>query len=407
MAFQFAGFVDFTGGMDPEGHRTYKVRYKVWTQSNQDGPAAAMQTPGLPAIGSTYAYGTGLEYDLWAWRQPGMEVEKVPGNAEGDFPYVWYVTLTFSTKPRRRDQERPQDSDVQDPLAEPQKASGSWVKEKEVATEDRHGNPVIYSSFEPIVGPLNEWDADKDQVVIEQNVAALDYPTFAAMKNCLNDRPLWGFPARAIKLSGASWRKNWGKHNSVYFTRTFTFQIRVKIDVQKRTVGSLQTFSGSHNIIVPEGSFSAADIGRSITGPGIPVGSVITDVQDTSPGNFMTVIISTLATASGTISGVVETSGGTIGDWDRDILDESGRCISGYWSNSLPRSWIPDVGVDADNPADYIQCVDPAGNPTRLILNGNGVPWDASMGDTSTQGKIHVEKYNESNFLLLNIPISI
>lgn len=404
MAFELIGPYEFRGGMDPEGHREYKVKYKVGTTSNQDGPAAAMQTAGLPAVGSTYAY-SATELDIYAWRQPNLECDPISGNVEGDFPYLWSVTCTFSTKPRRVDQEQPQKPNgVEDPLSEPQKVSGSFTKEKEQGSLDRRGKPIRYSSFEPITGPLNEWDSDKDQVTVEQNVPMLGYEVFGYMKNTLNDRILWGFPPRAIKLSGTHWRKNYGKNNSPYYVRTFTFDIRVKQDVHTRTTGGTYT-SGQVQITSFVGRYSVADIGRSVTGNGIQSGTIINNVS--ADGSTLTLSLATTGASNAAGITISASANSIVGDWDRDILDESTKCLAGFWDTSVtPPVWEPYDPDGYDKPENFQQCFDINGNPTRLILDGFGSPWDSTMSEDQ-QGKIHVEYYRESNFLLLGIPLSI
>jgi hypothetical protein len=59
--------------------------------------------------------------------------------------------------------------------------------------------------------------------------ALLGYQLPAAMIDTVNDSPLWGFPARTIKLSAAPWEaKYWGSC-AVYYQRTLEFDIRFRI----------------------------------------------------------------------------------------------------------------------------------------------------------------------------------
>ena len=395
MAFTMLGPVKFMGGLDSEGHRTYQVTYKMETRAvtNVDGPQQAMVCPGLPVVGATYSFGN--EIDVWAWRQPGIEVEPVGEYREGDFPRVWYATVTFSTKPRRADQERPHSPDVQDPLAEWQKVSGDFSSYTEEGLKDRHGNPTLTSSFERIRGPQNEWDCSRPCVMIEQNVADLQLNLLYRMKDTLNDAPLWGFPVRAIKFKPQGWSKQYGKEGTYYYTRRLLFEVNVRPDENTR-VFTVTTTNGLPTLAATGLVFGQTDVGRGVSGTGIPVGATIIAVSASG-----VVTLSTNATASGTIQATVAAhTSGVVGNWDRDILDEGTKVVRGFWDDNDPPVYL--VVGDETKPSDFIHYQDPHGNFTSVLLNGAGEP--ATSEDDA--GKRHVEFYAESNFLLLGIPLS-
>lgn len=407
MAFQLIGPVKFKGGRDSEGHREYKVSYLVGTTSNQDGPLSAMNTPGLPLIGATYTFGTGTEFDLWAWCRPDIEVESASGYGNGEFPYLQLVTVTFSTKPRTNNKERPQNTDVMDPLAEPQKVSGTFTKSTEEALVDRFGTAILTSSWEQVRGSINEWNVDRPCIHIEQNVANLQLGLMTSLANTLNAQPLWGLPIRSIKFSPEPWDKHWGKNNSFYYTRKLNFEIKVKPDTINMTVtDGLIITSGS---IAARGTFaypfSAVDVGRVISGSGIPTGTTITGVSTANN----TITLSSAATSSGEITiTITPGASGYVGDWDRDIPDEGTKALRGYWKETPPGSMdyvYHLVGnPNPNDPSDFVRFVDTNGNPAKVLLDGAGYPWFSS--ETFGPGSIHVEKYPSGNLLLLNIPTS-
>lgn len=400
MAFTVQGPVKFAGGMDPEGHRWYKVTYKLSTTTNQDGPQQAMTCPGLPAVGITYAYGN--EVDVWAWRQPGVEVEPHGTYREGDFPKIWYATLTFSTKQRMIDKERPHGNQVGDPLAEWQKISGDFSSYTEEGVLDRFRRSIKTSSHEPIRGPHNEWDCSRPSVVIEQNVADLQLALLYRMKDTLNAAPLWGFPVRSIKFKPQGWSKQYGKGSSYYYTRRLLFEVNVRPDDPNYSRQNSGAITNGSPLFTPSSSglFGQTDIGRPITGTGIPAGTTIIAVNATT--GVVTMSQNATATNSLVQATVGASPSGVVGNWDRDLLDEGTKVLRGFWDDNEPAVYLVNLSADKTNPSHFIHHQDPNGNFCPVVLNGAGEP-ATSEADA---GKIHVEFYSESNFLALGIPIS-
>jgi hypothetical protein len=91
--------------------------------------------------------------------------------------------------------------------------------------------------------------------------------------------------------------------------------------------------------------------------------------------------------------------------FDKDLLNEGTKCVAGYWDQTTDQ-WIPilpDGGTpDPLNPAHYVRFKDRNGENARCLLDTDGTPLDS---DTDPNF-IHVEKYEESDFLLLGIPTS-
>lgn len=360
MAFDVRGRIHWEGGADDSGHRTYKITFLIASDDVDDGPALVMQIPGVPVPGSVWNFGN--DVDIWAWARPNLDVRPKESNQEG--VRFWELTVTFSTKPPSRDaggraapgtggpsgppsSSRCADFRIEDPLMEPQKVSGSFVKFTKEFTRDRFDFPIRNSAFEMIRGPQVEFDKTRYQVRVEQNVLDLQWATVNQMADTVNDATLWGFPPRFVKLVDFSWEKKYYGACSIYYTRNFTFEVWVEYD----------------------------------------------------------------ATAEEYVSG-----------WDRRVLDEGSKVLCGHWgdgsfADNFQTGWVLEPidpgGVfqpNRFNPADFFQATDRAGNPTRLILNGKGVPYDATGATTGTgddaPGMNLVEAYGESNFLLLGIPTS-
>lgn len=325
------GIVDWSGTVDDEGHREYSLTWQI-IAAITDGPAVVFNTPGIYLPGATWNYAG--DFDFWAFCRPRMTATP---RVKKDNNRYWDLTQTFSTKPFGN---KCQDQQIEDPLLEPQRVSGTFNKYTEEATHDRFGSPIISSSWEQIRGASVEFDKNRPSVSIEQNVALLGLDTFPQMVDTLNDAPLWGLPVRAVKLSNVTWSKEYYGQCNAYYKRKLDFDIRVKRDL---------------------------------------------------------------------------TTGNIVGDWDRDVLDEGSKALNGRWGlgGDEGYSWVlENIGGSApnpNNPAHFKRVVDRDGNPMKVILNGAGIPLNVEAGSgsaASDPGSIHVEKYDESNMLLLGIPTS-
>lgn len=321
----------WSGSRDQQGYRTYKVTYRVATDDPRDGPAIVMQTPGLPAPGSTWS----IDNDVDDWAFCKLEMTVTPDKT--DEPNCWWtVELTFTTSP---DGKLCKVVQIDDPLMEPQKVSGHFIRAQEEATEDRFGNRILTSSHEMIRGKQVEFDASRPQVTIEQNVADLQYEMASSMVDTLNDDILWSFPARCVKLSEFHWDKKFYGQCSSYYTRKFTFDVNIKYN---------------------------------------------------------------------TALGIYESG------WDRSVLDEGSKVLHGRWDKTTGR-WvlinINGLPPDPANPKHFDRFKDRNNENTRVILDGHGLPADVDIGTGTgslrrSAGSVRVEKYEESNMLLLNIPTS-
>lgn len=334
--------------MDKEGNRVFSVTFRV-RGDYTDGPLAALATPGLPATGDPWTFGN--EIDPWSFCKIEGGVEPEISDEPNRF---WKVTKTFVSAGKDKDStKRCKEQQIDDPLLKPQEVSGGWVKYMEEAVQDRNGTPILNSAWEQFHGPLIEFDANRDVVRIKQNVPDLQLALCESFKDVLNDAPLWGMPARCIKVSNFSWDKAYYGNCYAYYVRSWEFEIRTARD------------------------------------------PVTNDV----------------------ISG-----------FDRDLTDEGSKVISGQWFFHQPtKTWhwkiIPldpaDQAVatvdnpDRNNPSSYIRFKDRNGDVAHVILDGYGYPAGASLdppispvtgGTGGPPGKIHIEKYDEGNLLLLGIP---
>ena len=121
---------------DKEGHRDYRLTTTVKVDNNNDGPAIALSTPGIPLPGSVWAQGN--DVDLWAFCYPDAKV--IPVNRKGEKDDLWRIEQKFSTKPL----ERCNTTSIENPLNEPDRIGGSFVKYVREATHDKN-DKALYS----------------------------------------------------------------------------------------------------------------------------------------------------------------------------------------------------------------------------------------------------------------------
>lgn len=390
------------GKRDSDGYREFTVSHRVKTTNLLDGPYTVMHAFGLPAIGSTWHFGNDL--DVWAFCYPDMEVKRHSTIAEGEKGYWWQVDQKFSTKPL----SRCQDNQVEDPILEPQKVSGNFGKFTIEAVYDRNGHLLKSSSHEQIRGRQVEFDNNKPSVTIEQNVANLGLNTFSQMIDTVNDAPMWGLPARCIKLSNAPWaRKYYGKCN-IYYTRTFEFDIdyrtfdRIGVDEGSRCLhGHWGAGTGSGLTVFLS---SVSSTGGITAVPTIIVGGT---------GYPLDKIFQVSVLGSDGTGGVITVKTGPEGNVTNILsLDYLGK---GYvvtpLDSSVPTStgtgWMLDKidgsPPDPTNPQHFDRFKDRNGENTRAILNGAGCP----ITSTSPVRLITIEYYSESNFFTLGVPVTL
>ena len=218
MAFTYAGLIDATASYENDGHRNYELVFRVISSTKNDLGAQASVTAGLPVVGASYSIGN--DSDTWAYCLPGWKCRrefKDPGK-----PNHWLVTVPYSTKPLSRCQT----TSIENPLLEPPKISGSFVKYTKQLHEDRNGDPYRSSTGEPLVGKETEVDDDRLQVVISQNQSAHNLSTVDSLMNKLNNATLWGLSSEKVKLSGCRFEQRWYAVCTEYWNFTYEFDIR-------------------------------------------------------------------------------------------------------------------------------------------------------------------------------------
>ena len=399
------------GKKDDDGHREFRVEHHVFTDDSEDGPYTAMTCPGLPLPGAMWNFGNDI--DVWAFCYPSMECDVFQEEA-GSPNKDWLIKQKFSTKPLRRCQ----DTQIEDPLLEPQGISGGFVKFTKEATRDRFGRLIKSSSHEIIRGPGVEFEKNRPTVTIEQNVLFLGLEDFSRQIDHVNDSLLWGCPPRCVKLSDVSWKRKLFGICNYYYTRVFTFD--VDFDTFDRNVPDEGTK-------VLNGHWRFSKIGTASGGFYLKIYVPLFDSNGLPIGkqSFNTSPLSNSATASDVAneilsligSGNCTANGGPLpqpidveflGDYALMNLDpmtagsslyevktiQNGNSISNDIQRIQefgPNSWIVDkVGgkmPDWKNPAHFIRFKDRNGENSRTLLDGRGLP--AEKTDSYSEDNIN------------------
>ncbi len=198
MATTLLGRTNWNLTIDKDGHRDYMIQWKVATDDPLDGPGTIHFTPDLPTIGATWTFGN--DNDPWAFRWPTERITPVIDKEKQCF---WIVEHLFTTRPLNRCQ----DTSIENPLLEPDRLSGSFVRFTKEAVEDKDGRLLKSSSHERFRGAVVEIDDNRPTVTIEKNILILPLALASSQVDTLNDAPLWGLNVRMVKLSNVSWQR--------------------------------------------------------------------------------------------------------------------------------------------------------------------------------------------------------
>lgn len=226
MSTELLGIIDWDLNVDGEGHRDYKLKWLVKASGKFVGPYSVFVTPGLPVVGTIWniAGGNG-ETDVWAACHPDT---KVTPRLTNEANFLWEIEQLFSTRPISEENR----NEDKNPLLEPDRISGSFVKFTEEVQKNKDGTALRNSSHERIRGPIVEFDANRPTVTIERNLPNLPLSNLSQLIDNVNDRPMWGLAARQVKLSNVSWNRQVYAIND---TQSFYYGVSYEFDINFRT----------------------------------------------------------------------------------------------------------------------------------------------------------------------------
>lgn len=204
-----------------DGHRDYTIVHRIEIDRNVHGPRAVLDCPGLPAPGSTWDFEETI--DDWAYFTQQADVVQVGRESGNCFFDITQYATTRPTPDCATDYRN-------DPLTFPPRIDIDTINYNKEAISDRFGAPIRTSSWEQIRGPQAEYDNHKIRVIIEANQGDLDLVLIDELMNTVNDMEMWGFPARYVKFSAFSAKKQFNTDCEIYWTKRFTFDISSEHD---------------------------------------------------------------------------------------------------------------------------------------------------------------------------------
>lgn len=395
---------------DESGYRDYEIKHLIKC-SVDDGPANALQCPGLPLPGSLWEFKDDL--DVWAWCKLDMDVEPRTMGDKGEF---FVVTNHFTTKGTSK---KCCIEPVDDPLLEPIKISGNAVKFTKEGVYDRFGARILNSAFEQLRGPQNEWDDNRHVVKIEQNVADLEFDYCNSLVNTVNDDVLWGLSARKIKLTSFSWDKKFRGDCDPYYVRTFEFEInfdgwdRCLVDEGTKVLNGYWFHDGNYYRLA-YGSDDNSTLNPDYDG-NLDTGNPV-DPDPNNPSHFIR-----FQDRNGNQARVILDGHGlpynpddeaTVSWWVIVVLstddlptDAANPTFEGTCSEAVDRAISE--GATLIGPftteGEASACAEDPDNCDQ----SEQLPGDVECAEVSSPGKICVEFYAESDFLGLNIPTEL
>jgi hypothetical protein len=203
---------------DADGHRTYRITFRVRSDDRDDGPAVVLATAGLPRPGDPWDF-LG-DSDPQAVCTHEAEVRPVLREE----PYVSFdVEFTFTSKPFNFCQGGTRD----DPTSHPPEVSVTTRKVREEAALDAYGFPLLSSSFEQLRGPAVERERSVTTVTVKANLPNADFslPAVARLRDHTNATPMWGMPIDCVLFADFSAEKKYAADCAVYWESAFVFEV--------------------------------------------------------------------------------------------------------------------------------------------------------------------------------------
>lgn len=420
---------------DSEGHREYDITHLVKVNNPLDGPYTVMNCPGLPQPGDAWQFDE--DADQWAWCQNDLDVSVHPDVKEGSPARFYLVRQRFSTKCPTNG--RCNDDQVNDPLLEQPKVSGSFAKDKVEGTQNRFGADIQNSAHESIKGPSNEWDESRPIIKIEQNVSTFEQVAAAiAMRDHVNDAPLWDFDRRQVKLSNVTWDRKTCGSCSYHYVRTLEFEVNFETWDRDVLDEATKVLTGhwdrSGGWVLEAVGIEDDDVTPIYPDPG-------------NPAHFMRAV-----DRRGNPAKIILDGHGL--PFDPEPMPATAGCASCF---SSPQQWLV-TGFETDQTLTYSALCDWAGPPgatlviatltlddegfwvltaatltvgglvelgtyelpagvweclgpnTMIKVDGSGIgpaAVDLTAVGLTEPGRIHIEKYQEANFLELGIPTTL
>lgn len=232
MTVKLLGEREWELDVDDDGFKMYTVTWFAETSSPFEGPNAVFNTPGLFATGSIWQFedneGNVEEEDQNALCLPNIKISPV---VRGEPNWWWTIQQFFSNKPVTALR---QDNEIGSPATIPPKVRGTYVKHTIEAMKDKDYKPILNTAFQRIRGKAAEFDKSNQTIVVELMRPQLD--NFDDYIDHVNDRPIWGKPVRAVKLSNITFERLVYGVDTFYYNSILDFDTDIVLDENQEKV---------------------------------------------------------------------------------------------------------------------------------------------------------------------------
>jgi len=349
----------WSGNIDADGHRTWNITFQ--TQGNAgDGPASHVQTPGLPVEGSIWAFDNDL--DIWAWCRSGpttIQPRTGPGKVNTHFD----ITYLFSTRPLGSSGSGGGGGGGSGPTGGATPSGGTSDKAaRKKCADQRIEDPLL----EPPATTGSSVNFS-EEATVDRLGAALTYTSGEQIRGALvtfdncRTQVVIEHNVLDLELEKLEELKNTVHTGSLWDLPTRSWKLG-SWTWSRKSYGTCSFYYTRR--LVFEGWVKRDRVPYSAT------------------------------------------FGQLVSGWDKDVLDESSKCIKGDWApGAIPQLWIATIGADATNPNDYINAHDIEYQPQRVILSHDQPGYPAF--DKDDYNYIHIEYHDGSNFFDLGIPVSL
>lgn len=214
--------LNWTASRDKRGYRQYTVSHLVITTADTDSPSdVLLNTTGLPTPGTTWNYGNTADTQAVCLFERNVSRYKP---VEGENGKYWIVVSKFDSTPGATPPGSSEDPGG--PLLMPFKISGGFDQNEVQMITDRNTNPLVSTSFEPLVGEETMRNDARPTVTIEHNISQDPVSLLNGYINHVNSVAMWGVQPRCIRMEDAEWSKEMMANGVYYYNVKYTFVIQ-------------------------------------------------------------------------------------------------------------------------------------------------------------------------------------
>lgn len=214
--------LNWTSNRDKRGYRQYTVTHLVITTADTDSPSdVLLNTTGLPVPGTTWNYGNTPDTQAVCLFERSVSRYKP---VEGENGNYWAVVSKFDSTPGATPPGASEDPGG--PLLMPFKISGGYDQNEVQEITDRFNQPLVSTSFEPLVGEETMRNYARPTVTIEHNISSDPVGLLEGYMNRVNSVAMWGFQPRCVRMEDAEWSKEMMANGVYYYNVKYTFVVQ-------------------------------------------------------------------------------------------------------------------------------------------------------------------------------------